>query len=169
MEHHEQLTFIPVDPRASPLIERLELSRIDMSMRDKRYLQYFSDVKGLSEIDLSEVVGISDRKLVFGGRNFGSQVDKGSVMLINGHTLQAKVRGVETTLDLNKRIRSVDEVLKYSEAGYGVPGEICFCCSWTREIARRNHDQTGGGWGWWFFLVVVLVIGYAKFCKLKDL
>ena len=111
-------------------IDRLELSRVDMSLRDARYLQYFSYELGLSEVDLSKVIGVSGGRLVFGGSDFGTAVDAGRVRLVNGHTLTAEIGGVEAWIDLNERIRSVDEVLKYREEGYGSADEQCICCSW---------------------------------------
>ncbi|KAA8910251.1 hypothetical protein FN846DRAFT_553197 [Sphaerosporella brunnea] len=112
------------------IVDRLELSRIDMSLREQRYLQYFSDELGLSEVDLSKVIGVSGGRLVFGGSDFGTAVDAGSVRLVNGHTLTAKIGGAEAWIDLNERIRSVDEVLRYREGGYGGVDERCICCSW---------------------------------------
>lgn len=45
-------------PQAQPV--SLHLSRIDMSLRDGRWLQYFSDERGLSELDLSRYIGNDD-------------------------------------------------------------------------------------------------------------
>lgn len=120
-----------------------------MSIRDARYLQYFSDCLGLSEVDLSEVIGVSDEgQLLFGGSGFKDAVDAGSVMLINGHTLSARIGGILRALDLNERIQTVDEVLKYSEEGYGEMQGRCFCCRsvykedvGTARKAQNHHSQ----------------------------
>ena len=101
-----------------------------MSIREARYLQYHSDTLGLSVVDLSKVVGVSDGRLVWGGSDFGASVDAGSVGLMNAHVLTAEVGGVGTWLDLNERIRSVDEVLTYREEAFGSPNKRCICCSW---------------------------------------
>ncbi|KAF3923399.1 hypothetical protein ABW21_db0205889 [Orbilia brochopaga] len=116
------------------VIDRLELSRVDMALRDGRYLQYFSDDVGLSEVDLFPVIGVYDGNLVFGRSGLETQVDTGSVRLINGHTLQTKIGGATRWLDLNRNIRIEDEVLTYRANGYpGAEDELCICC---RGIVR---------------------------------
>jgi len=135
-------------------IYRLELNRFEMSLRERRYLQYFSCRLGLSEIDLSKVIGVSGGSLVFGGKEFGAMVDAGSVLLVNDHMLTAKIGGVKTWLDLNGRIRTVDEVLRYSEEGYGSADEGCICCSWRfREFIRESD----GIYTWLSFRRMVLL------------
>lgn len=41
-------------------VTSLYMSKIDMSLRDGRWLQYFSDDLGLSELDLSRYIGNDD-------------------------------------------------------------------------------------------------------------
>ncbi|KAJ6260615.1 hypothetical protein Dda_4841 [Drechslerella dactyloides] len=115
------------------VIDRLELSRIDMALRDGRYLQYFSDEIGLTEVDLYPIVGVRDGNLVFGRSGLETGVDAGSVGLTNGHTLHAKIAGVTRYLDLNRNIRTEDEVLTYRADGYpGAADEFCICCRFAR-------------------------------------
>ncbi|KAK6359821.1 hypothetical protein TWF696_000956 [Orbilia brochopaga] len=115
------------------VIDRLELSRIDMSLRDGRYLQYFSDDIGLTEVDLFPIIGVDDGNLVFGRSGLETEVDAGSVRLVNGHTLQAKIGGVTKYLDLNRNIRTEDEVLTYRADGYpGAADDLCICCRFSR-------------------------------------
>jgi len=45
------------EPAPTRQITSLYMSRIDMSLRDGRWLQYFSDKLGLSELDLSSYIG----------------------------------------------------------------------------------------------------------------
>ena len=114
-------------------IDRLQSSRVDMSIREARYLRYFSSTHGMSQVDLSKVVGVLDGRLVWGGSDFGAGVDAGSVGLMNAHVLTAEIGGVRAWIDLNERIRQVDEVLTYREEGFGSPGEGCMCCSSIRS------------------------------------
>ena len=110
-------------------ISQLPLS-FSMWMQEARYLEYYSDTLGLSEVDLSKVIGVLDGRLVWGGSDFGAAVDARSVILINAHVLTAEVGGVGTWLDLNERIRLVDEVLTYREEAFGSPDDWCICCPW---------------------------------------
>jgi hypothetical protein len=97
-----------------------------VSIRDARYLQHVSADGRLSEVDLWKVIGISDEgHLVFGGSGFWSAVDARSMMLVNGHTLLARIDGILRGLDLNERIQSVDGVLKYTEKECPAG---CLCC-----------------------------------------
>lgn len=47
-------------PAPTRQIMSLYMSRVDMSLRDGRWLQYFSDDLGLSELDLSRYIGNED-------------------------------------------------------------------------------------------------------------
>ena len=49
-------------PEPTRQITSLYMSKVDMSLRDGRWLQYFSDRLGLSELDLSRYVGNEDGK-----------------------------------------------------------------------------------------------------------
>jgi len=44
----------------------LYMSRVDMSIRDGRWLQYYSDDLGLSELDLSMWIGSDDGEVLQG-------------------------------------------------------------------------------------------------------
>jgi hypothetical protein len=59
-------------PAPTRQITSLYMSRVDMSLRDGRWLQYFSDDLGLSELDLSRYIGNED----------GERLDKPALFLL---------------------------------------------------------------------------------------
>jgi len=93
------------------------MSKIDMSLRDGRWLQYFSDDLGLSELDLSRYIGNDDGKLVWGSTDFHLTTSR--AQLINGHVLAARVYRtdghtlVDSWINLDTYIHCDDEVLVY--------------------------------------------------------
>jgi hypothetical protein len=123
-------------PIAMPFrMESLALSRVDMSLRDGRYLQYYSDKLGLSEVDLSEHIGNINGtlppiqppslylpcagKLAWDAKYFHTTAVK--TMLVNGHVLIATMYSLDgqtlqkSGLDLDTRIHCEEEILVYDE------------------------------------------------------
>ncbi|KAF8244606.1 hypothetical protein K440DRAFT_609181 [Wilcoxina mikolae CBS 423.85] len=120
----------------------LYMSRVDMSLRDGRWLRYFSDDLGLSELDLSKWIGNDDGKLVWDSSGFHSSAVK--VMLVNGHVLIAKMYRsdgstlVKSSLNLDLRIHCDDEVLVY-DAERALLGEMTW--PWTMDVPLDILDR----------------------------
>ncbi|KAF8959867.1 hypothetical protein BDZ97DRAFT_1374259 [Flammula alnicola] len=105
--------------RRSLQMTSLYMSRVDISLRDGRWLQYFSDKPemGMSELDLSEYIGNNDGKLVWDSSGFHSSTIKAN--LCNGHVLVARLYRadgstvVDSWINLDSHIHCDDEVLVY--------------------------------------------------------
>ena len=139
--HQSQTTEDSVRNVLAPTrqITSLYMSKIDMSLRDGRWLQYFSDDLGLSELDLSRYIGNDDGEwlhklfdalvplttfinmllgqLVWGSTNF--HLTTARAQLINGHVLAARVYRadsltlVDSWINLDTYIHCDDEVSAY--------------------------------------------------------